>query len=272
MKLKLKWKIIFSVILIILIIFFSAKYIGNSGIRVKEYKVKNENVPIYGLKIVQFSDLYYGKSMNLKKLNTLVETINKTKPDIVIFSGDLIDKKTEVNQNIADDIKNSLLKINSTYGNYYVNGDIDEVNKTFDNLMESSNFNKLNDTITTISTENGDILITGINTNNRLNDDITKNISENEYKYKIFVSHYPDKIDDALKYNYELILSSHSLNGQIRLPIIGGIFKFDNAKRYNDAYYKIDNSDLYITAGLGNRVLNIRTFNKPSFNLYRLVN
>ena len=34
---------------------------------------------------------------------------------------------------------------------------------------------------------------------------------------------------------------------------------------------KIDNTKLYISGGIGNSVLNFRLFNKPSFNLYRLV-
>ena len=34
---------------------------------------------------------------------------------------------------------------------------------------------------------------------------------------------------------------------------------------------KIDNTKLYISGGIGNSVLNLRLFDKPSFNLYRLV-
>ena len=41
MKLKKKWKIIFLVILIIATLFILLRYIGNMGIKVKEYKIIN---------------------------------------------------------------------------------------------------------------------------------------------------------------------------------------------------------------------------------------
>ena len=79
------------------------------------------------------------------------------------------------------------------------------------------------------------------------------------------------KLLKILKYNFNLIVSGHSHNGQVRLPVIGKIITPENAKKYYDPYYKIDNTHLYISGGIGNRTINLRFFNKPSFNLYRLV-
>ena len=42
-------------------------------------------------------------------------------------------------------------------------------------------------------------------------------------------------------------------------------------KKYYNEYYKISDTNLYISGGIGNSVLNFRLFNRPSFNLYRLV-
>ena len=65
------------------------------GIKVKEYKIINNNIGnFYGLKIVHVTDLHYGMT-NEKKLKKLVKEINLTKPDIVLFTGDLVDKNTE---------------------------------------------------------------------------------------------------------------------------------------------------------------------------------
>ena len=65
--------------------------------------------------------------------------------------------------------------------------------------------------------------------------------------YDFQLSHYPDKVDDILKYNFDLILSGHSLNGQVRLPAVGSIITPNNSKKYYDSYYKIDRTDLYIS-------------------------
>ena len=80
-----------------------------------------------------------------------------------------------------------------------------------------------------------------------------------------------DNIDNILKYNFNLVLAGHSHNGQVRFPYSNPLVKPDNAKKYYNEYYKISDTNLYISGGIGNSVLNFRLFNRPSFNLYRLV-
>lgn len=273
MKLKKKWKIIFLVILIIAILFIMLRIIGNMGIKVKEYKIINNNIGnFYGLKIVHITDLHYGMT-NEKKLKKLVNEINLTKPDIVLFTGDLVDKNTEYNKEIDNILIENLKNINATYGKYYVNGDEDLKYKTFDSIMSSANFISVDDTYEIIYNEkNETIFLSGISPDKSLSTSIKENINLNKYNYKILLTHYPDSVDGVLKYNYDLIASGHSLNGQVRLPFIGTIYKKEHAKKYYDSYYKLDNTNLYISSGIGNLTINIRLNNPPSFNLYRIVN
>ena len=44
------------------------------------------------------------------------------------------------------------------------------------------------------------------------------------------------------------------------------------AKKYYKEYYKVNNTDMYISNGLGTTIMNLRLFNKPSISLYRLTN
>jgi uncharacterized protein len=46
----------------------------------------------YGIKIVQFSDTHLGFQYNLNQLETLVNKINSLQPDIICFTGDLLDE------------------------------------------------------------------------------------------------------------------------------------------------------------------------------------
>lgn len=273
MKLKKKWKIIFLVILIIATIFILLRYIGNMGIKVKEYKIINNNIGnFYGLKIVHITDLHYGMT-NEKKLKKLVKEINLTKPDIVLFTGDLVDKNTKYNKEIDNVLIENLKKINAYYGKYYVNGDEDLLYKTFDTIMSNSNFISLDDTYEVIYNEkNETIFLSGISPDKSLTNEIKENINLNTYNYKILLTHYPDGVTSVLKYNFDLIASGHSLNGQVRLPFIGSVYTKENSRKYYNSYYKIDNTNLYISSGIGNSTINIRLNNPPSFNLYRIVN
>ena len=273
MKLKKKWKIIFLVILIIATIFILLRYIGNMGIKVKEYKIINNNIGnFYGLKIVHITDLHYGMT-NEKKLKKLVKEINLTKPDIVLFTGDLVDKNTKYNKEIDNVLIENLKNINAYYGKYYVNGDEDLLYKTFDTIMSNSNFISLDDTYEVIYNEkNETIFLSGISPDKSLTNEIKENINLNTYNYKILLTHYPDSVTSVLKYNFDLIASGHSLNGQVRLPFIGSVYTKENSRKYYNSYYKIDNTNLYISSGIGNSTINIRLNNPPSFNLYRIVN
>ena len=67
----------------------------------------------------------------------LVKEINLTKPDIVLFTGDLVDKNTEYNKEIDNILIENLKNINAYYGKYYVNGDEDLLYKTFDTIIAS---------------------------------------------------------------------------------------------------------------------------------------
>lgn len=271
--LKLKWKIIFGILIFILLLFICLRFIGTKGLIIKEYKVVNKNIDtsFYGFKIVHFSDLHYGMSVDEKVLSNLVDKINKTKPDIVVFTGDLIDKKKNYTESDTKLLTKYLSKIKSSYGNYYVNGDGDENINSFDSIMVNSNFKSLNNNYEVITSEkNKKILISGISTNANIKifNDIFK---DDDYSYKIIMMHYPDNYDLISKYNFDLVLSGHSHNGQVRLPYIGALVKMNNSKKYYDPYYKINDTDMYISGGIGNSKVNLRLFNTPSFNLYRLV-
>ena len=65
-------------------------------------------------------------------------------------------------------------------------------------------------------------------------------------------------------------MSGNSLNGQIRLPYMGALIKPDGSKNYYEEYYKLEDTNLYITGGIGTNNYPIRLFNHPSINFYRL--
>lgn len=265
------------IVLVFLLIVLYAIFFGTKGLEVKEYKVVNTNLPIsyYGLKIVHFSDLHYGRTIHEKELKKLIEKINLTKPDIVVFTGDLIDKDSILTEETKTILEENLKNINSTYGNYYVKGNHDIYFNTFDLIMSNSNFIDLNNNYDIITNKLHDkIFIGGTHTFDDKKPElniIDEHLESNEYDYKIFLLHMPDSIK-YLANEYDLILAGHSHNGQVRLPLFGALIRAPGAKKYYGEYYRVKDMDLYISSGLGTSNINIRFFNKPSFNLYRIVN
>lgn len=276
-------KIFIFIILIISAIIAYGFLIEPKLITVKEQKITLDNWPdnFNGFKIVHISDIHYGRLFDEKSLQKLVNSINEQKPDIVVLTGDLIDKDTHMTTNMANKISNLLKKINAKAGKYAINGNNDLNFDEWVNIISNGGFKDLNNTYDTIYT-NGyqNIFIAGASTvkdklsiNDKLKTsiDYLNSFDKNGPIYKILLLHEPDTIDDLSNNPFNLILAGHSHAGQIRLPFIGAIMLPDGAKKYYDSHYKLENSDLYISNGLGVSNYNFRLFNTPSYNLYRLV-
>lgn len=268
-------KILFFIIFILIIILLYSRFIGTKGLKVKEYKIVNENFTdnFYGLKIVHITDLHYGNTTNNSDLKKIVDKVNLIKPDIIVFTGDLLDK--ELNNEELEEFKSTLNNMKSNIKKYAVNGNHDE---NFSEILKETGFTDLNNNYDSLyNSNNSVILFSGINTNDDINDAI-KNINNflsdeqntNNIIYKIMLMHEPDKILDFDYNNYDLILAGHSHNGQITIPFIGSLYKPNGSKKYYKDYYELEGTKLYISGGIGTSTLKLRLFNKPSINLYRL--
>lgn len=277
-KSKKNYIIIFIIVLIILLVIFIlyARFIGTKGLIVKEYSIKT-NIPesFDGLKIVHISDIHYNRTIKEKELKKLVEKVNLINPDIIVITGDIFDK--EIFEENAKDILTKYLKqMDAKLGKYAVNGNHDLKHNEFNDVLKDSDFINLNNTYDLIYYNGYDpILITGLSScfdkkdlNDKLND-YHNYIKENDVKYKILLLHEPDTIED-LNDDFDLILAGHSHNGQVRLPLVGAVVLPKSAKRYYKEHYKVNNSELYISSGLGTSGLPLRFLNHPSINFYRV--
>ncbi len=267
MKIKLHpiVKIISIIVAIIVIFLMYLRFISTSGFIVKECKVVNKNIGEYhGLKIVHFSDIHYKSSINSDDLKKIVEKINYINPDIVVFTGDIFDKDINYNDNDIKILTDLFTSINATYKKYAISGDNDN-KENYKRIIGNSNFVDLNDRYDLIySKSKKPILITG-NVDKASEYMLDENADQT---YSILLLHEPDKIKGVN--NFDLVLAGHSLNGQIKIPFIGGIRKMAGAETYYDEYYKVNKTDLYISGGLGTNKVNLRYFNKPSINFYRI--
>ena len=135
-------------IILALVIIFSAFYILNDyiftkKILVKEERIVNEKIPdsFNGLKVVQFSDLHYGSTVFLDEVKELVKIINSRNPDIVIFTGDLIDKNYDISAKDKEKFIHEISKLKASIGKYSVFGDEDS--DDYSSIIKQAGFNLL---------------------------------------------------------------------------------------------------------------------------------
>lgn len=290
LSIKQKIGIFLGIFLLFLSILISySHFIGTTGLVIKEYKITNSNIPssFYGFKIVHISDIHFGRTTKEKELKKIVNQINLLKPDIVVLTGDLFDEKTNLSSEQLKEIQKQLSNMKVTVGKFAITGENDYNQKEWSTIIKNSGFINLNDTYELIYKEDYEpILLAGLSTNlkgtkkakdkigpiNQYIESIKDSEEINIPHYKILLMHEPDFVNEISYKNYNLILAGHSHNGQIKIPFIGGILKPKGAKIYNEEYYRINHTDFYISSGLGTSKYDFRLFNKPSINLYRLVN
>lgn len=159
-----------------------------------------------------------------------------------------------------------LNKINATIGKYAIKGEED--NTTFNEIFTNSNFEILDNSIENVYIDNSYIQIIAIDESSQSYATLKE---QNTSAFTIAITHMPDNSDNIINtFNPNLILAGHSHNGQVRLPFIEALMKKEGAQKYTDSYYKINDTELLISGGIGNSKYNIRLFNHPSINFIRL--
>lgn len=266
------------ILILMFITIYYSMYVEPSNIIIKEINVINEDLPksFYGYKIAHISDIHYNNTIFKKDLKKIFNTINKSKPNIIVITGDLLDKKIKYTDKDKNDLVELLNSLKSEY-KYIITGDHDKSN-LFKEIINNTDFKLLDNSYEIIY--NGDydpILISGLSTSsdniniaNKLNgtDSIIK-----QYKitYNIMLMHEPSLSEEINTDNYQLLLAGHTHNGQINIPFIKKVLLPKNSKAYTKSYYKLNDCDLYISNGIGTTNYKARLFNKPTVYLYRLL-
>ncbi|WP_078547456.1 metallophosphoesterase [Litchfieldia alkalitelluris] len=253
-----------------------ARFIEPNWIEVTQHTITHSLIPknFDGVKIVQFSDTHIGHNFELNHLEHIINKINSLNPDIVLFTGDLLDHPNEYKQ--IDQVPPILRKIQATLGKFSIYGNHDHGgygSDIYKDTMEKGHFNVLLNNSIEVAIKNEKIIIAGI-------DDIIlgrpdfnetfKGIDENEYT--VFLVHEPDVAPRAAAHGAMLQLSGHTHGGQIRLPFFGPLITPPLGNDYYEGNYYIgqSNMQLYVNRGLGTTRLPFRVLARPEISVFTL--
>lgn len=222
-----------------------------------------------------FSDLCCADETDRYMVYSLVSKINNVNPDVVVFSGDLLNSDS-----ISEEDKTILIEqlssINPSCGKYAVLGDRDVNNgqpkHNVNEILESSGFEIIENSNKVVSlsrdsklnivglgncvngTSNPDVAFSGINTEN----------------CTIVVTHCPDSFDDMEDYTFDLMFSGHSLGGKVRIPFISYFLTEAGAKSYYHGTIAHNEKKLDIANGVGTPGRKMRFLADPEVVFYSL--
>lgn len=262
-------KIIVSIILILFCSLLYAMYIEPDLLTINNIIIETDVPQSYkDLKIIHFSDTLINNNYTVDELTILVEEINSLNPDIVIFTGDLIDSNYEVSTEEQELITQMLSEIEVTLYKFAIYGDNDLKNTiVYDDIINNSNFILLdNETFILFYKDLTPISITGLT-------DVSELDSSYDYDEELSPAINITLTHESDNFKYitqaDIVLAGNSLGGYINIPFYGALIKKEGSTLYNESYYKENNTQLYISNGIGCETFNIRFMNTPSINVYR---
>lgn len=272
------FKIIIVIFLLSLGVILYSRYIGPKWLIINETNVINSNIPnsFYGYKIVQISDIHYNNTIFKKDIKEIVDKMNKINPNIIVITGDLLDNNITYESSDKNEVINFLNDLKAEY-KYIITGDHDQ-NDIFEEIINATDFKLLDNTYDVIY--NGDydpIIISGLSTKKDKTsitdklDNTIKAIDNYKSTYNILLVHEPSIIDSIDSSKFNLVLAGHTHNGQFNIPYLKNLFVDKSDIKYNKKYVKLNESDIYISSGLGTTNIKGRLFNHPSIEVYRLL-
>lgn len=246
------WILTLAVLFIVIIILAIGTY------NAYEPRVVNYNVSIdkkagnmKKLKCAMISDVHLGENVGKNGLRKAVNVINSLEPDLVVFTGDLIDNdiRPVENARMLDELKG----IKSKYGVYAILGNHEYYGKTTDRITQLIENNgvtvlrdkyiKIQDSFYLVGREDIASAMYGYKRANL--DSLLNGVDEN--LPILLLDHQPVNLDEPRKENIDLQLSGHTHAGQL-FPFnlaTNAIYEEDNG------YLKDGKFNLIVSCGYG---------------------
>lgn len=244
--------------------------IDTNFFKVEEVEFTTEKLPEYGeFRMLQMSDFHNKNSPRIHK--KIIEKVKEVTPDIIVLTGDLIDRRTRDFNSIFFFLE-ALIATNIPI--YFVSGNHEWSNPRrveFLEGLEERGITILSNESIQIQHHDSMINLVGVEDAATHHEDLYQAFSSlKEDCYTILLSHTPYIINNYMNLPADLIVSGHTHGGQIRFPFIGamispgsglfpqldkGVFDWGNEQK------------LYVDSGLGTSMIPVRFLNQSQISL-----
>ncbi len=247
---------------------------GNGRLTVRNVLLTSDHFPaaLDQLRIVHLSDLHF-KSLN-RVTASLVARIPDLNPDLIFFTGDLVDAKTEnfIDLIVLLQTLRRTAPVICVPGNHEYWSDLHpEIGKE----LEKINVAYLCNEAISFGTGENEILILGLDdpASGRFHESMLYlNESANQQIFTILMAHRPEFFLDYCLPGIGLVCSGHAHGGQFRFPGIGGLIAPDQGlfPPYTEGPYYHNDSVMVVSRGLGNSIIPFRFLNPPEIILIEI--
>jgi predicted MPP superfamily phosphohydrolase len=264
---------------------------GKKTIRLEEFTLPIPSLPagLNGVKIVHISDLHLGSFENGRFLEHCVDKINRIEPDLILFTGDIVNNFYQEIEGFEEQLGRSKARYgkfailgNHDYGDYSDWGSPQDKARNHEKViqkLEESGFRLLLNQSEKINVQDTSLYIIGVENWGhppfpqyaRL-DSALQNVPRKSFR--ILMTHDPAHWSDQVLYKTDipLTIAGHTHGGQFALMIAGIEFSpiYFAEKKWGGLYNE-NNQFLYVNRGLGCVGLPARIDMAPEITVMTLI-
>lgn len=253
-------------------------YMENNWVEVEQLEVKIKNLPkeLQGLRIAHISDVHIPR--NASTLENIITTVKVEQPDLIVMTGDIIDKRSSLDNPLLSLFCQGLSSITTTYA---VSGNHEARFKNaskWEQILQQNGVKVVENGIQIISKGEATLAILGLKDNQSFAEEIFNDLAAVEPMPKILLAHRPELFytysSDSYNVRPDLVFSGHAHGGQFRIPVVKqgliapnqGLFP-----KFTSGLYTAENGvQMVVSRGLGNSIFPFRLNNRPHLPIITL--
>ena len=230
-----------------------------------------------GFKIAHVSDLH--NAVFGRKNEKLLSLIRAAEPDIIAITGDLIDSRhTDIDSALA--FVEAAAEIAPVYyvtGNHESRLDFDEIEPRLIAAgarvlrNEAEDIGHGGERIRLAGIDDPSFIRTGGTSEERAAAELEQ-LGDGGGTFTVLLAHRPELVEVYAEYGAGLVLSGHAHGGQVRLPLLGGLYAPGQGllPEYDSGLYSLGETQMVVSRGLGNSVAPLRVNNRPELVIVTL--
>ena len=230
-----------------------------------------------GFKIAHVSDLH--NAVFGRKNEKLLSLIRAAEPDIIAITGDLIDSRhTDIDSALA--FVEAAAEIAPVYyvtGNHESRLDFDEIEPRLIAAgarvlrNEAKDIGRGGERIRLAGIDDPSFIRTGGTAEERAAAELEQ-LGDGGGTFTVLLAHRPELVEVYAEYGAGLVLSGHAHGGQVRLPLLGGLYAPGQGllPEYDSGLYSLGETQMVVSRGLGNSVAPLRVNNRPELVIVTL--
>ncbi|GIQ69580.1 phosphoesterase [Xylanibacillus composti] len=252
-------------------------YIQNNWIEVDRIAVPIEGLPkaFNGYTIVHVSDVHLDQQA--ASIDHLIRLVREQEPDLIVMTGDLVDRGTALETSGLDRLCRGLAHIAVTYavtGNH--EHDHDGRAEQWREIVTANGVKALDNQFDWVEREGERLFIAGLADSIPYSPELFRDAAGAEVPM-LLLAHRPELFDSYASRDHDirpsLVFSGHAHGGQVRIPFLDqGVIAPNQGlfPAYTAGMYEENDVRMFVSRGLGNSIIPMRIHNRPHLPVIEL--